>query len=105
MCVKKEIPSKTKITTIPEPSAATPHISIAESTATVAAGSTIALTIDSIYPANATITWTSGTTAKASVNSDGVVSGVAAGTSVITASITVGGTSYTDTCTVTVTGS
>lgn len=104
MCVKKEIASKAKITTIPEPSAATPHISIAESTASVAAGSTIALTIDSIYPANATITWTSGTTAKASVNSDGVVSGVAAGSSVITASITVGGTSYTDTCTVTVTG-
>lgn len=105
MCVKKEIPAKTKITTIPEPSAATPHISIAESTASVAVGSTIALTIDSIYPANATITWTSGTAAKATVNSDGVVSGVAAGSSVITASITVGGTTYTDTCTVTVTGS
>ena len=37
MCVKKEIPAKTKITTIPEPSAATPHISIAESTASVSA--------------------------------------------------------------------
>lgn len=105
MCVKMEIPSKTKITTIPEPSAATPHISIAESTASVAAGSTTALTIDSIYPANATVTWTSGTQAKATVSSDGVVSGVAAGTSVITASITVDGTSYTDTCTVTVTAS
>lgn len=105
MCVKMEIPSKTKITTIPEPSAATPHIRIAESTASVAVGATIALTIDSIYPANATVTWTSGTQAKATVSSDGVVSGVAAGTSVITASITVGGTSYTDTCTVTVTSS
>lgn len=103
MCVKKEIPAKTKITTIPEPSAATPHISIAESTATVAAGSTIALTIDSIYPAGATVTWSSGTQAKATVSADGVVSGVASGSSVITASITVGGTSYTDTCTVTVT--
>lgn len=105
MCVKMEIPSRTKITTIPEPSAATPHISIAESTASVAVGATIALTIDSIYPENATVTWTSGTQAKATVSSDGVVSGVAAGTSVITASITVGGTSYTDTCTVTVTSS
>lgn len=105
MCVKMEIPSKTKITTIPEPSAATPHISIAESTASVAVGATTALTIDSIYPENATVTWTSGTQAKATVSSDGVVSGVAAGTSVITASITVGGTSYTDTCTVTVTAS
>lgn len=105
MCVKMEIPAKTKITTIPEPSAATPHISIAESTASVAAGATTALTIDSIYPANATVTWTSGTQAKATVSSDGVVSGVAAGTSVITASITVDGRSYTDTCTVTVTAS
>lgn len=105
MCVKMEIPSKTKITTIPEPSAATPHISIAESTASVAAGATTALTIDSIYPANATVTWTSGTQAKATVSIDGVVSGVAAGTSVITASITVDGRSYTDTCTVTVTAS
>lgn len=104
MCVKKEIPAKVKITTIPEPSAAVPHISIAEATASVAVGSTVALTIDSIYPAGATVTWSSGTQAKATVSADGVVSGVSAGSSVITASITVGGTSYTDTCTVTVTG-
>lgn len=105
MCVKREIPSKTKITTIPEPSRATPHVSIAEATASVAVGSTVALTVDSVYPAGATITWTSGTTAKASVSADGVVTGVAAGTSVITATITVGGTTYTDTCNVTVTSS
>ena len=105
MCVKMEIPAKTKITTIPEPSAATPHISIAESTASVAVGSTVALTIDDVYPSTATITWTSGTTSKATVSSAGVVTGVSAGTSTITASITVDGTSYTDTCTVTVTAS
>ena len=103
MCVKMTIPGKTKIATIPEPSAATPRVSIKEATATVVAGQTVALTIDEIYPPNAEITWTSGTTAKATVSSAGVVSGVAAGSSVITASITVDGTSYTDTCTVTVT--
>jgi len=105
MCVKREIPSKTKITTIPEPTRATPHVSIAEATASVAVGSTVALTVDSVYPAGATITWTSGTTSKATVSADGVVTGVAAGTSVITATITVGGTTYTDTCNVTVTSS
>ena len=102
--VKATIPGKTKITTISEPSAATPHVSIAESTATVAVGSTVKLTIEGLYPANATITWSSGTQAKATVASDGTVTGVASGSSVITASITVGGTAYTDTCTVTVTG-
>ena len=105
MCVKREIPSKTKITTIPEPTRATPHVSVAEATASVAVGSTVALTVDSVYPAGTTITWTSGTAAKATVSADGVVTGVAAGTSVITATITVGGTTYTDTCNVTVTSS
>ena len=104
MCTKMTIAGKAKITTIPEPSLATPRVSIKEATATVAAGSTVKLTIDDLYPAGTTITWTSGTTAKANVASDGTVTGVAAGSSVITASITVGGTSYTDTCTVTVTG-
>ena len=46
-----------------------------------------------------TITWTSGTTAKATVNSAGVVTGVATGTSVITAAAA----GQTATCTVTVT--
>lgn len=102
MCCKMTISGKTKISAIPEPSAAVPRVSIKESTATVTVGQTVALTIDNIYPPSAEITWTSGTQAKATVSSSGVVSGVAAGTSVITASITVGGTSYTDTCTVTV---
>ncbi|MBP0976077.1 MAG: Ig-like domain-containing protein [Oscillospiraceae bacterium] len=102
MCCKMTIAGKQKISTIPEPSAAVPHVSIKEATATVTVGQTVALTIDGIYPPSAEITWSSGTQAKATVSSSGVVSGVAAGSSVITASITVGGTSYTDTCTVTV---
>ena len=102
MCCKMTIAGNQKISTIPEPSAAVPHVSIKEATATVTVGQTVALTIDGIYPPSAEITWSSGTQAKATVSSSGVVSGVAAGSSVITASITVGGTSYTDTCTVTV---
>lgn len=102
-CVCITLKTKLKVETIPEPSAATPHISIAESTATVAVGQDVQLTVDSIYPIGTTITWTSGTTAKATVNSSGKVHGAAAGESTITASITVGGVQYTDTCTVTVT--
>lgn len=69
-------------------------------TATVAAGSTITL-VPTILPIGVedTITWTSGTTAKATV-SDGVVTGVAAGSSVITAATSNGKTAV---CTVTVT--
>ena len=49
-------------------------------------------------PGKGTVTWTSGTTAKATVSSTGLVTGVASGTSVITA--TCNGVS--DSCTVTV---
>ena len=74
------------------------------STATVAAGETVQIPIVALSPAGTTVTWTSGTTAKGTVDSNGVVTGKAAGTTVITASITVGETTVTDTCTVTVTG-
>ena len=69
--------------------------------ASVAAGSTIRLKAVGLpYGIKADVTYTSGTTAKATVDADGVVTGVAAGSSVITA--TAGG--FTATCTVTVTG-
>lgn len=71
--------------------------------ATVAAGSTVQIPIISVQPADATITWTSGTIAKGTVDNYGVVTGKAAGSTVITAAITVGGTTVSDTCTVTVT--
>lgn len=105
MAVCARIPGKTKITTIPEPLNAAPHIYIKESTATVAVGGTVKLTISHKMPENASVTWSSGTSANATVSTDGTVTGVAAGTSIITASITVDGTPYTDTCTVTVTSS
>lgn len=73
------------------------------SAATVAAGSTVQIPVIAVSPAGSTITWVSGTTAKGTVDSNGVVTGVASGTTVITASVTAGETTVTDTCTVTVT--
>ena len=73
-------------------------IQINTETATVAAGGTVKLyAITS--PGNATVTWTSATTAKATVASDGTVTDVAAGSSVITATAN----GKTASCTVTVT--
>lgn len=74
-------------------------------TATVVAGETIQLHA-ATYPAGVgSVAWTSGTAAKATVDEDtGVVTGVAAGSSVITATFTrVSGDTDTATCTVTVT--
>ena len=53
-------------------------------------------------PAGQTVTWTSSDDTKASV-ANGVVTAEGAGSATITASMTYGGTTYTDTCAVTVT--
>lgn len=74
-------------------------ITLNTETATVAANGTIKLQAFTA-PGNGTVTWTSGTTAKATVADDGTVTGVAAGTSVITAACN----GLTASCTVTVTG-
>lgn len=100
-CVERKIKAKVKITAVPEPSLAGAHIRI-QKAMTVTVGSVLKIPIISKNPANAAITWTSGTTAKATVSEAGAVTGVAAGESVVTASITVDGQTYTDTCTVTV---
>lgn len=55
-------------------------------------------------PVSAVVSWASSNTTVASVSSAGKVTGLAAGTSIITASITVDGQVFRDTCTVTVTG-
>ena len=69
-------------------------------TATVASGATLALPAVLLpFGVKADITWASATTSKATVNSSGVVTGVASGSSVISA--TAGG--KTASCTVTVT--
>ena len=66
----------------------------------VAVGGTVTLTATTV-PSSATVTWSSASTQKATV-SGGVVTGVAAGNTIITASITVDGVTYSDTCTVVV---
>lgn len=58
----------------------------------------------STIPAGATVTWSSAATGTATV-SDGVVTAKGVGSTIITASITDSGVTYTDTCTVIVTAS
>jgi len=55
-----------------------------------------------VLPEGSSVTWTSSASAKASVSNKGVVTGAAAGSATITASITVGGVTYSDICNVTV---
>ena len=83
-----------------EPTPTTPSVTLNHDTATVAVGSSIDLTATTV-PADAVVTWTSSAEGKATVV-NGTVTGVAEGETTITASITVEGQAYTDTCTVTV---
>jgi hypothetical protein len=76
-------------------------ISLNKTTATVAALATTTLTATT-DPAGETVTWESSDTSVATV-SNGTVTGVAAGTAVITASSTIGGHVRTAECVVTVT--
>ena len=72
------------------------------STVSVEVGSTTQLTA-TMSPSNATsqnVSWSSGNTSVATVASDGTVTGVSAGTAVIT--VTTADGNYTDTCTITV---
>ena len=101
MCVKITTPGKTKITTIPEPTKASPHVTLLQHAVNVKVGKTVQLTVDEVFPADETVSWSS-SNAKASVSASGVVTGSEAGSAVITASITTGGNTYTDTCAVTV---
>lgn len=78
-----------------------PSISLSSAEASVAIEGTSTLTAATV-PADAVVTWSSSDDEVATVE-DGVITGVSAGTATITASITVDGTSYTDTCAVTVT--
>lgn len=64
---------------------------------TVAVGNSFSLSATTL-PSDATVTWTSDDSTEASVTSGGVVSGEAVGTATITASITVGTATATDTC-------
>jgi len=81
----------------------TPSITVEPETATVGIGDTKTLTatIQNVEGAP-TITWSSNNTGVATVDQTGKVTGVAAGTATITASMTYEGETYTDTCLVTV---
>ena len=85
----------------PEPPVVTPSVTLDKSTASIAVEGTETLTATTV-PADAEVTWSSSDQLVATVE-DGVVTGVAAGDATITASITVDGQAYTDTCAVTVT--
>lgn len=89
---------------IPSPSeSSAPDIILDKSNITLVAGSKQMLNAVTT-PAGQTVTWSSSATDKATV-SNGEVTAVSAGTAVITASITVDGHTYTDTCNVTVVAS
>ena len=81
----------------------TPSVTINQESASVEVDAKTTLTATTV-PAGETVTWSTTDTTYISVNSStGEVTGVAVGSGTVTASITVGGQSYTDTVTVTVT--
>lgn len=79
----------------------TPSVLLDKHSATIVEGDTITLTA-AVIPADATVTWSSSDVNVASV-ADGLIAGEAEGNAIITASITVNGITYTDTCTIVVT--
>lgn len=79
----------------------TPSVTLNKSETSLSTSDTETLTATTV-PAGETVTWSSDDTAVCQV-ADGVLSPQAAGTATITATITVDGTDYTDTCEVTVT--
>ena len=78
-----------------------PAISVPESV-TLAKDEEVAI-VASVVPAGSTVTWDSGDDLVATVDENGVVTGVAVGNTIIEASITVDGVEYTATTTVIVT--
>lgn len=98
--VRLLIDGKTKLTSLPE---ATHQAGIELAAHKIALKTDDEYTLSAItYPVNATITWNSGSTSVATVD-DGVITAEGTGNTIITASITDSGVTYTDTCTVVVT--
>ena len=83
------------------PGKTTPTITLNKSAIALTAGEDVQLAA-AVVPIGSLVTWTSSATAKATVSSAGLVHGVAAGSSTITAKITVDGTDYSATCAATV---
>lgn len=78
-----------------------PSVTLDKETLSLTVGGATGSLSATVVPVGATVTWKSSDTTKATVSS-GTVTAVAAGTCTITASITVDGVTYTDTCAVTV---
>lgn len=98
--VRLLIDGKTRLTTLPE---ATHQAGIELASHKLSLVEDDEYTLTALtYPAGATVTWTSGSSSVATV-SDGVITAEGAGNTIITASITDSGVTYTDTCTVVVT--
>lgn len=77
-------------------------VELNKSTTSIAAGADETLTA-TVAPTGATVAWATSDATKATVDNAGKVTGVAAGSAKITASITVDGTTVSDSCDVTVT--
>ena len=84
-------------------SSSTPNVSLNKHVLNLAVNAKETL-LATVVPSGSTVTWTSSATGKATVTTGGEVEGKQAGSAVITASITVNGVNYTDTCTVVVSG-
>ena len=98
--VRLLIDGKTRLTTLPE---ATHQAGIELASHKLSLVEDDEYTLTALtYPAGATVTWSEGSSSVATVNA-GVVTAVGAGNTIITASITDSGVTYTDTCTVIVT--
>lgn len=85
-----------------QPKTATPSISLSASALSIEAENSATI-IATTVPADAVVTWTSSAETVATVDSDGKVSALLAGSTTITAKITVGSVDYSATCAVTVT--
>lgn len=99
--VRLLIDGKEKLTTLPEATHQA-GIELAEHSITLADDDEYTLGVLK-YPANASVTFTSGSSSVATVTSGGVITAEGTGNTIITASITDSGVTYTDTCTVVVT--
>ena len=96
------LPLPDEVVEILSNSSVDPSITVIPTETSVTVGGKVALRTE-VTPAGTAVTWTSSDTDKATVDENGVVTGVAAGSATITGTITVDGTDHTDTSTVTVT--
>lgn len=84
-----------------QPKSIVPSVTVFPSREEVTAGSTVQLTAETI-PAGLAVTWSTAANTYATVDANGLVTGVEAGSETVTAKITYDGHDYTDTCAITV---